>query len=93
MSTTIDPRIFELNQHVSLDMLRAAQQENVCKQIALDLLACGAARFERFGPVRHGSLVEFCFRGIRYSHRFGEPWAPLITNIGIAECRAYLPKH
>lgn len=97
MSTHQDPILTEMSQHVSLGMLRTAQQENLCKQLALDLLACGAARFERSGPTDipdHPPLVEFCFRHIRYSApKLGTPWAPLITNIGLAECQAHLPKY
>lgn len=93
MSAERNSALSESCQHVSLDMLRTTQQENLCMRLALDLLACGAARFDRSGPARSpDQLIEFVFQGFCYSRRLGDPWAPVITYIGIAKCEAAIPR-
>ena len=54
-------------------------------EMALDLIACGAARIER-----SGRLVEFCFDGIRYSHN-GD-WGALIEVVGWDRARAAIAR-
>lgn len=49
--------------------------------MALEMIACGAARIERIG-----SLTEFCFDGIRYSHN-GD-WGAMMNVIGWGKARA-----
>lgn len=55
------------------------------QELVLQLLMAGKARFER-----SGSLVEFCFGGMRYSVEDEPGWNCLLSNIGWDKARAAL---
>jgi hypothetical protein len=59
--------------------------ESPAMTIALEMIACGAARYER-----EGTLREFCFDGLRYSVR--DNWNALFDLIGWDKALAAIAK-